>query len=110
MRCRRRAFRFEFNTIRRSSLRSVRMAVCLSAFIKQKAEETTLKITLNICRVVLASVASVGCGLAFANQPVPSDSISMTSDAASALQAADQVSEQDKAKGFIGGSHLNLLV
>jgi hypothetical protein len=56
-----------------------------------------LKITSNICRVVLASVASVGCGLAFANQPGPSDPILMTS-------------EQDKAKGFIEDSHLNLLV
>jgi hypothetical protein len=69
-----------------------------------------LKITLNICRIILASAASVGCGLAFANQHGPSDAMLMTSDAESAAQAASQLSAQDEAKGFIGGSHLNLTV
>ena len=48
--------------------------------------------------------------MAFANQPVPSDSVLMRSTAAPVQQAINPLSEQDRAKGFIGGSHLNLLV
>jgi hypothetical protein len=76
--------------------------------VNRSTEETILKIRVNICRVLAASAASIGCSLAFANQPVPSESISPVTDTVPALQAAEQESAQDQAKGFIGGSHLNL--
>ena len=68
-----------------------------------------MKIVSNIYPIALASAISMSCGLAFADEIGPSEQALVADDAVSALKSTNPASEQDKSKGFIGDSHLNLL-